>query len=160
MEGFGTAWDPFGHSWALLGRFVGVQDGAFLRLWSKIGFKRPSGSILEGFGMCLGRILKGFGGSLGKILLHLWKGFGKIWKRFLRRLWTVFDHFFEYFLSWDPRAASNIYKILTTRLPPENSSVQLLTRAMQQVWKGTTLQRLPAELSSLPSPLLKSIVIE
>ena len=39
-------------------------------------------------------------------LLHFWKGFRKIWKRFSRRLWTVFDHFFEYFLNWDPRAAS------------------------------------------------------
>ena len=146
FEGFGSVlgrfWEGFGRIWVRFGRG-----------WGRFSF--IFGCIWEGWGRDMNGFAKNLERAGAESLLHFWKGFKKIWERFSRRLWTVFDHFFEYFLSWDPRAASNIYKILTTRLPPENSSVQLLTRAMQQVWKGTTLQRLPAELSSLPSPLLK-----
>ena len=35
----------FGHSRALPGRLGGVRDGAFIKRWSKMRSKRPSGSI-------------------------------------------------------------------------------------------------------------------
>ena len=95
--------------WALLGApgpFWGRSRWSFFKALVQNGLQEAFwidfGRIWDGFA----RILKAFGEGLGKILLHFWKGFGKIWKRILRRLWTVFDHFFEYFLNWDPRAAS------------------------------------------------------
>ena len=96
----------FGPSWVFLGRFWGVHDRAFSKLWSKMGFKRPFGWILAGFWVGLGRILGGFGEDLGAILLHFWKSFGKTWGRISRRFWTAFGTFCKYFLHWDPCAAS------------------------------------------------------
>ena len=61
-----------GPSWALLGGFLGVQNRAFVKHLSKMGPKRPFGSILdrfgevlEGFWKDLGRIRGGFGLDLG-----------------------------------------------------------------------------------------------
>ena len=57
-RGLGRSGPSFGHSWALLGRFGWVRGRAFIEHWSKIGSKRPSGSILGGSWKGLGR----FGG--------------------------------------------------------------------------------------------------
>ena len=43
---------------------------AELRLWSKIGFKKPFGGIWDGFGEDLERILGGF----DKVLARFWEG--------------------------------------------------------------------------------------
>ena len=75
-RGLGRSWAPFGrglgrsggsfaHSWALLGRFGGVRDRAFIEHWSKIGSKRPSGSILGGSWRGLGGFWGGFGRFVG-----------------------------------------------------------------------------------------------
>ena len=63
-EGLGQSWAFSGSSWALLGRFLGVGNRAFIKHWSKIGSKRPSGGFWEGFGWVLGR----FGEGLGRVL--------------------------------------------------------------------------------------------
>ena len=68
-EGFGTIW---GLSWSLLGHFLGLRNEAFIKHWSKMVSKRPSGSILEGFGEGSGRIWEG----LGRILANFWMDFG------------------------------------------------------------------------------------
>ena len=76
--GLGRPGAPFGRSWALLGRFGVVQDGAFSRLWSKMGFKKPFGGIWDGFGEDLERILGGFGKVLARFW-ERWKSFGRVW---------------------------------------------------------------------------------
>ena len=45
-----------------LGRFLGFQNRTFLKHWSKIGSKRPSGSILAPFWEGLGRVWGVWGG--------------------------------------------------------------------------------------------------
>ena len=64
-RGLGRSGGSFGHSWALLGRFGGVRDQAFIEHWSKIGSKRPSGSILGGSWRGLGGFWGGFGRFVG-----------------------------------------------------------------------------------------------
>ena len=66
---------PLGRSWALLGRFLDVQNQALLKDSSKMGSKRPSGSILGPFWEDLGgswedlgKFLSGFGEKFGKNL--------------------------------------------------------------------------------------------
>ena len=74
-RGLGQSGASFGHSWPLLGRFGGVRNRAFIEHWSKMGSKRPSGSIwgaswsgLGRFGGGFGRVLGGFQPILGWIL--------------------------------------------------------------------------------------------
>ena len=55
-KGLGRAWPSSGRSWPLLGRFLDVQSRAFFKHGPKMGSKRPSGSILGGFGAILGSI--------------------------------------------------------------------------------------------------------
>ena len=57
----------------VLGCFLGVQNQAFLKHWSKIGSKRPSGSILDRFGVDFG----GFGKGLGIV----WGRYGECFGR-------------------------------------------------------------------------------
>ena len=56
----GRAGASLGRSWALLGRFLGLQNQALLKDSSQMGSKRPSGSILAPFWGDLGRVLEGF----------------------------------------------------------------------------------------------------
>ena len=56
----GRAGASLGRSWALLGRFLGLQNQALLKDSSQMGSKRPSGSILAPFGGDFGRVLEGF----------------------------------------------------------------------------------------------------
>ena len=90
---FGGSWAPFGkglgpsgaslgRSWAFFGRFLGLRNEAFIKHWSKMVSKRPSGSILEGFGEGSGRIW----GGLGRILANFWRDFGQICGRILTRV--------------------------------------------------------------------------
>ena len=60
-RGLGRPGASFGHSWVPLGRFLGVRNRAFIRHWSKMGSKKPFGSILDGFGEDFGRIWKDLG---------------------------------------------------------------------------------------------------
>ena len=83
----GLSGASLGRFWALLGGFLGLQNLAFVKHWPKMGSKRPSGSILEGFGEGSGRILEG----LGRILANFWMDFGKIWGRILARV-HEFEH--------------------------------------------------------------------
>ena len=71
-KGLGRSWASSGRSWPPLGRFLDVQNPTFFKHGSKMGSKRPSGSILGGFGEGFGRILEGFG-----------KVWGGIWEHFL-----------------------------------------------------------------------------
>ena len=69
----GRSGASLGRSWALLGRFFGVQNQALLKDSSKMGSKRPSGSIW-------GRFWEDLGGSwedLGQILGGFWEKLGK-----------------------------------------------------------------------------------
>ena len=76
----GGSWAPFGRrlgrsgasfdrSWALLSRLFNVRGRAFIQHWSKMGSKRPSGSILGGSWRGLGGFWDGFGRVLGGFLL-------------------------------------------------------------------------------------------
>ena len=83
----GRSWAPFGRvlggtgtslgrSWALLGRIFGIQEPTFFKHWSKIGSKRPSGSILAPFWEGLGKVWGGSGEGFGricKLLATIWK---------------------------------------------------------------------------------------
>ena len=60
VRGLGRAGASLGRSWALLGRFLGLQNQALLKDSSQMGSKRPSGSILAPFGGDFGRVLEGF----------------------------------------------------------------------------------------------------
>ena len=55
-EGFGQSGVSFGRSWALPGRFLGVQNRSFFQHGSKMGSKRAFGSILSRFWKGLERI--------------------------------------------------------------------------------------------------------
>ena len=46
----GRVSDGLGRLLGVLGRFWDVQKRAFVKHWSKMGSKRPFGSILGGFG--------------------------------------------------------------------------------------------------------------
>ena len=63
-RGLGRSWASYGRSWPPLGRFLDVQRRAFFKQAHKMGSKRPSGSIWDGFGEGCERI---------------WGGFGKVW---------------------------------------------------------------------------------
>ena len=71
---------------------------AELRLWSKMGFKKPFGGIWDGFGEDLERILEGF----EKVLARFLGGFEKFWED----LGKVLKAFSQAFLCQDPRAVS------------------------------------------------------
>ena len=70
-RGLGGSGASLGHSWALLGCFLGVQKPTSSKHWSRMGSKRPSGSILEPFWEGLGRFWGGFGPISRWILEHL-----------------------------------------------------------------------------------------
>ena len=92
-EGVGTLW---GVSWALLGtsgRFLGVKNRAFVKHWSKMGSKRPFGSILVDFG----RVLGGFWEGLGKDLDGyggFWASYGQILEAF-GEIWPCWGRFYN-----------------------------------------------------------------
>ena len=65
-RGLGRSGPPFGHFWTLFGRFFGVLNQPFFKHRSKMGSKRPFGSILAGFWEDSGRIWGGFGQDLGR----------------------------------------------------------------------------------------------
>ena len=60
----------FGHFWALLGCFFGVLNPIFCKHRSRMGSKRPFGSILDRFWGVLGGLRMDFG--------RFWEGSGKI----------------------------------------------------------------------------------
>ena len=64
-KGLGRSGPPFGHFWALLGRFLNVLNEDFFKYVSKMGSRRPFGLILDGFSKVLGRFWQGFGVDLG-----------------------------------------------------------------------------------------------
>ena len=80
-RGLGGSGASLGHSWALLGCFLGVQKPTSSKHWSKMGSKRPSGSILEPFWEGLGRFWGGFGPIFGGILEELGAEHGRALKR-------------------------------------------------------------------------------
>ena len=69
----GRSGPPFGHFWALFGRFFGVLNYAFFKPGPKMGSAKPSESILGGFS----RILGGF-----------WESSGKVWEGILENLYV------------------------------------------------------------------------
>ena len=76
----GSIWEGSGRvlgiSWAPLGRVLGVQDRAFFEHGSKMGSKRPLGSILNRFGKVWGP--GGFGEDFrncSTLLGGFWEGF-------------------------------------------------------------------------------------
>ena len=66
-EGVGTVWAVF---WTLLGCFFGILNPNFCKHRSRMGSKRPFGSILDGFWEVLGGLWMDFG--------RFWEGSGKI----------------------------------------------------------------------------------
>ena len=85
----GPSGASLGRSWAFFGRFLGLRNEAFIKHWSKMVSKRPSGSILEGFGEGSGRI---WGGS--------WEDFGRVLGGFMTKWLTLqfyFDHMHKSF---------------------------------------------------------------
>ncbi len=66
-RGLGRSGPSFGHFWALWGRFFGVLNRLFFKHRSKMGSKRPFGSILGRFSRALGRF---------------WEDFRRVWKVF------------------------------------------------------------------------------
>ena len=76
----GGLWEGLGPLLGALGCFLDVlwafKNLLFLKHWSKIGSKRPSGSILAPFWEGLGRVWEGLGRDLG--------GFGSFGQRFGR----------------------------------------------------------------------------
>ena len=68
-KGLGLSGPSRGRSWGLLGRVLDVQIKALCEDWSKMGSKRPSGSILGGSWRGLGGFWDGFGRVLGGFLL-------------------------------------------------------------------------------------------
>ena len=66
-EGVGTVWAVF---WTLLGCFFGILHPNFCKHRSRMGSKRPFGSILHGFWIVLGGLWMDFG--------RFWEGSGKI----------------------------------------------------------------------------------
>ena len=73
-RGLAQSWASLGRSWAPLGRVLGVQDRGFLEHGSKMGSKRPLGSILNRFGVVGG----GFGEDFrncSTLLGGFWEGF-------------------------------------------------------------------------------------
>ena len=66
-EGVGTVWAVF---WTLLGCFFGVLNPIFCKHRSRMGSKRPFGSILDRFGGVLGALWMDFG--------RFWESSGKI----------------------------------------------------------------------------------
>ena len=87
-RGLGQSGPSFGHLLALFGRFVGALNQPFFKHRSKMGSKRPFGSILEGFWEDSGRLWGGFG-----------EGLGRIWEDVSREILINFVG------SCDPRAA-------------------------------------------------------
>ena len=78
-RGLGRSGASFAHSWALLGRFGEVRDRAFIEHWSKIGSKRPSGSILGGSwrGSGLGEDLGGSWDDFSQFCDGFWRDLGR-----------------------------------------------------------------------------------
>ena len=72
----GPSGASLGRSWALLGHFLGLRNEAFIKHWSKMVSKRPSGSILEGFGEGSGRIWGGSWEDFGRVLGGFWPIWG------------------------------------------------------------------------------------
>ena len=66
-EGVGTVWAVF---WTLLGCFFNILNPNFCKHRSRMGSKRPFGSILDGFWEVLGGLWMDFG--------RFWEGSGKI----------------------------------------------------------------------------------
>ena len=66
-EGVGAVWAVF---WTLLGCFFGILNPNFCKHRSRMGSKRPFGSILDGFWEVLGGLWMDFG--------RFWEGSGKI----------------------------------------------------------------------------------
>ena len=66
-EGVGTVWAVF---WTLLGCFFGILNPNFCKHRSRMGSKRPFGSILDRFWGVLGGLWMDFG--------RFWEGSGKI----------------------------------------------------------------------------------
>ena len=66
-EGVGTVWAVF---WTLLGCFFGILNPNFCKHRSRMGSKRPFGSILDRFWWVLGGLWMDFG--------RFWEGSGKI----------------------------------------------------------------------------------
>ena len=82
-RGLGRSGPSFGHFWALFGRSFGVLNPPFFKHRSKMGSKRPFGSILDRFWKVLG----GFGKDFGRV----WAGFWKIFQLFSKS-WADFGH--------------------------------------------------------------------
>ena len=68
----GPSGASLGRSWAFFGRFLGLRNEAFIKHWSKMVSKRPSGLILEGFGEGSGRIWGGSWEDFGRVLGGFW----------------------------------------------------------------------------------------
>ena len=73
----GPSGASLGRSWAFFGRFLGLRNEAFIKHWSKMVSKRPSGSILEGFGEGSGRIWGGSWEDFGQFGDGFWKDLGQ-----------------------------------------------------------------------------------
>ena len=63
-RGLGRSGPPFGHFWAILGRFGNVRNHGFFIYWSTMVSERPLGSILD-------RFRRGFGSMWERIWMLL-----------------------------------------------------------------------------------------
>ena len=73
-RGLGRSGPSFGHFLALFGRFVAALNQPFFKHRSRMGSKKPFGSILGRFS----RVMEGFGEDFGRG----WAGFWKIFQLF------------------------------------------------------------------------------
>ena len=68
----GGVWASLGRSWGHLGRSLSVQNGAFYKHLTKIGSKKPFGSILD---------------RLWRASRRVWREFGRVWRGF----WSILE---------------------------------------------------------------------
>ena len=66
-KGLGRSGPSFGHFWTLFGNFLEVLNPPFFKHRTRMGSRRPFGSIL---------------GRFWKVLGRLGKDFGKVWAQF------------------------------------------------------------------------------
>ena len=73
-RGLGRSGPSVGHFWMPFGRFFGALNRGFFKHGSKMGSKRPFGSILGRFWRVLGGVWEGLEGDLGRFT-PLFSGF-------------------------------------------------------------------------------------
>ena len=102
--------------WGALGRLLATFGRIVLAFWAfkAISFKAlVQDELQKAFWIDFGRIWHGFGEDFDRIWVGSWEdsasfleGLWKDLEKILKKIVDGVRQFFEYFLNWDPRAAS------------------------------------------------------